>query len=61
MMNESKTPEGVTNVEKALKEASKAGLNRMLNTIDEWKKKLKKSSELTAKYKTSKVKTSDND
>lgn len=59
MINESKTPDDVTNVEQALKEASKAGLNRMLNTIDEWKQKLKKSSELTAKYKTGKVKVRD--
>ena len=58
MINESKTPatQSGTNVEKAVKDASKGPLNRMLSTIEQWKEKLKKSSKITAKNKATRAK-----
>ena len=59
MTNESKTPatQSGTNVEKAANAASKAGLIRMLSTIEQWKEKLKKSSQITAKNKAARAKS----
>ena len=50
MINESKTPatQSGTDVEKAVKDASKGPLNRMLSTIEQWKEILKKSSQNNA-------------